>query len=155
MPPRNIGPRAEYRQQESQRARNSASIAHKFPQLVALTVDLAYSNAEGSGQPNTIKYRANIDNARSVFRFDCPNSECVGGDFDLSNDLIRAYVEHKATLVGEARCQGWRSKTTIGTCRCEHILRYRLSLAYGPAAAPVLIDAAPGVTAPLEASGGG
>ncbi len=130
MPPKNIGPRAEYRLQESQRARDSACLADKFPHLRALTVDLAFGNVEGTGQNNELKYRVNLANAKSVFRFDCPNSECVGGDFDLSNDLIKAYNERCATASGETRCQGWRSKATVGTCRCQNIVRFKLSLTY-------------------------
>jgi len=50
-------------------------------------VDLTYFNADGIGQNNEIKYTVNLANAKSVFRFDCPNGECVGGDFDLSQAL--------------------------------------------------------------------
>jgi len=130
------GARAEYRQQESQRTQDSASVGDKFPQLKSLRVDLTYFNADGIGQNNEIKYTVNLANAKSVFRFDCPNSECVGGDFDLSQALTTAYTEHRTTVVGEARCQGWRSKSTIGTVRCLNVLRYRLSLAYEPARPP-------------------
>jgi hypothetical protein len=130
MPLRNIGPRAEYRQQQNQRANGSPSIADKFPQLRSLTVDLAYFNADSVGQTNEIKYTANLAHARSVFRFDCSNIECVGGDFDLSDALTNAYVEHRATAAGETRCQGWRSKTAVGNCRCQNLLRYTLHLGY-------------------------
>ena len=124
------GARAEYRQQESQRTQDSASVADRFPQLKSLRVDLTYFNTDGLSQNNEIKYTVNLANAKSVFRFDCPNSECVGGDFDLSQVLANAYAEHRTTAVGEMRCQGWRSKSTIGTVRCQNVLRYKLSLGY-------------------------
>jgi hypothetical protein len=127
------GARAEYRQQESQRTQDSASVADKFPRLKSLRVDLTYFNTDGISQNNEIKYTVNLANAKSVFRFDCPNSECVGGDFDLSQVLTNAYGEHRTTAVGETRCQGWRSKSTIGTVCCQNVLRYKLSLAYEPA----------------------
>ena len=127
------GARAEYRQQESQRTLNSVTVADKFPQLKSLSVDLSYFNPDGHSQNNEIKYTVNLANAKSVFRFDCPNSECVGGDFDLSQALTTAYGEHRTTAVGEARCQGWRSKHTIGTVYCHNVLRYKLSLGYEPA----------------------
>ena len=127
------GARAEYRQQESQRTQDSASVADKFPQLRSLRVDLTYVNTDGISQNNGIKYTVNLANAKSVFRFDCLNSECVGGDFDLSQVLTNAYAEHRTTAVGETRCQGWANKHTIGTVRCQNVLRYKLSLGYEPA----------------------
>jgi len=130
MPKRNLGPRAEYRHQERQRANDSVSLAEKFPRLKSLTVDLEFGTTEGRGQHNQLKYLVNLANARSVFRFDCPNSECVGGDFDLSSEITDAYAQHRATATGEIACQGWRSKATMGSCRCLHILRYRLDLGY-------------------------
>jgi len=127
------GARAEYRQQEGQRTQDSASVADKFPQLRSLRVDLTYVNTDGLSENNEIKYTVNLANAKSVFRFDCLNRECVGGDFDLSQVLTNAYAEHRTTVVGETRCQGWANKNTIGTVRCQNILRYKLSLGYEPA----------------------
>ena len=125
-----IGARAEYRQQEGQRIRDSVSLSDKFPQLKSLTVDLTYFNCEGATKSSEIKYTVNINNARSVFRFDCPNNECVRGDFDLSAELADAVVAHRTSVTGEKGCPGWLSKTTIGTVRCHQILRYKLTLAY-------------------------
>ncbi len=133
MRPQKHGARAEYRQQESQRTQNSPSLAAQFPQLKSLRVDLTYVNTDGIGQNNEIRYTVNLANAKSVFRFDCPNNECVGGDFDLSQVLANAYAEHRATVVGETHCQGWANKNTIGTVRCQNVLRYTLSLGYEPA----------------------
>jgi hypothetical protein len=133
MPQRNIDPRAEHRQQENQRANDSLCIADKFPHLKSLSVDFTTVNADGMGQTNEIKYTVNLAHAKSVFRFDCPNPECVGGDFDLSDALTNAYTEHRTSAVGETRCQGWRSKSTIGTVHCHSVLRYKLQLEYEPA----------------------
>ncbi len=125
-----VGARAEYRQQEGQRTRDSNSIANKFPQLKSLTVELAYFNSEGATQSNEIKYTVNLNNARSVFRFDCPNNECIRGDFDLSAELTNAVATHRTSASGELCCQGWLSKTTIGSIHCHQILRYKFSLGY-------------------------
>jgi hypothetical protein len=130
MAKRHLGPRAEYRQQERRRADNSASIAERFPDLKSLTAELGFQNPEGGGGGNLIRYSVNISNAKSVFRFDCPNVECIGGDFDLSAELTDAVAEHRSTAVGEFCCQGWRSKATVGTRRCQHKLWYRLTLGY-------------------------
>jgi hypothetical protein len=125
-----IGARAEYRLQEDQRIKDSASLSDKFRELKSLTVDLAYYNPEGVNKSSQIKYTVNLANAKSVFRFSCPNNECVRGDFDLSEEVARAVATRRSTAAGEMCCQGWRSKATIDTIPCHHILRYKLSLVY-------------------------
>ena len=125
-----IGARAEYRQAEEQRTRDSASLSDKFRQLKTLTVDLAFYNPEGVTRNSQIKYTVNLANAKSVFRFSCQNGECVGGDFDLSEEIAKAVAARRKTARGEMCCQGWRNKTSIGTIRCHNILRYKLSFGY-------------------------
>ncbi len=125
-----IGARAEYRQQEGQRIRNSATLTETFPELKSLTVNLAYYNSDGVTKSSQIKYVVNLDNAKSVFSFNCLNKECVRGDFDLSADLTNAVAARQTSAAGERFCQGWLSKETIGTVRCRHILRYKFSLGY-------------------------
>ena len=122
--------RGEYRLQESQRAMSSATLSAKFQQLKSLTVELVYHDSDGLSHGSQIKYTVNLDNARSVFRTDCNNSECVAGDFDLSEKLADAVAAGRTTETGEMTCQGWLSKATIGTVHCRHILRYKLSLGY-------------------------
>jgi len=125
-----FGARAEYRQQEGQRTRDSASLSDRFPLLKSLTVQLTYYNPEGVNKSSQIKYTVNLANARSVFRFDCQNHECVRGDFDLSKELTTAVAAHQTTATGELCCRGWLSKNTIDTIHCGNILRFNLSLGY-------------------------
>ncbi len=122
--------RLEYRQQENQRVKDSASLAQKFRKLKALTVELAYFTGERANRSSEVKYKVNLDNARSVFRFNCPNSECVCGDFDLSDQLASAVKKRHKIVEGELHCQGWRNRATIDTVRCNNLLRYKLTLAY-------------------------
>ena len=128
-------PRADYRQQENQRTQASATLSEKFPELKSLTVDFGYLNAERISRNSRIKYTVNPVHAKSVFRLDCPNSECVGGDFDLSEALAKAVAARQATVMGELCCQGWLSKTMIDQTHCHNIIRYTLSLEYGARAA--------------------
>jgi hypothetical protein len=114
-------PRREYRQQESQRVEDSATLAETFRNLKALTVNLAYFTQGSFTRNSEMKYR---------FRFGCPNDQCVGGDFDLSAELAKAVAARQATLTGELICQGWRSQTTIGQVRCHRLLRYKFSAEY-------------------------
>ena len=125
-----INPRADYRNQENERVRNSAFLADRFPQLKSLMVDLACFHPEGRSKSSEIRYTANLASARSVFRVECPNNECIQGDFDLSEELAEAVMTHRTSAIGEKCCRGWMSKTTIGTIRCFHILRYNFSLGY-------------------------
>ena|SRR5258706_10401511 len=122
--------RSEYRLQESERVKNSATLSDKYRQLKTLTVELEYHDSDGLSHSSQIKYTVNLDNARSVFRSDCNNGECVAGDFDLSEKLAEAVADRRTTESGEMTCQGWQSKATIGTVHCRHILRYRLTLGY-------------------------
>jgi hypothetical protein len=124
-------PRADYRLEQSLRSKASVSLSEKFRELKALTVEFAYFNPEGVTRNSAIKYTVNPDYAKSVFRLDCMNGECVGGDFDLSATVAQAVAARQATVTGEMCCQGWLSKTTIDQIHCHNIMRYKLSLAYG------------------------
>ena len=135
MRPHKLTPRADYRLQEAQRTNDSVSLSEKFRELKSLTVEFGYFSAEGVTRNRQIKYTVNPEHAKSVFRLDCVNAECVGGDFDLSAALAQAVAARQATVAGEMCCQGWLSKTTIDQIRCHNILRYKLSLAYAKRAA--------------------
>ena len=124
------GARAEYQEQESQRVKDSATLASRFAQLKSLTVDLAYYDPSGVNKGSEVKYEVNLDGAKSVFRFNCPNKECVRGDFDLSKELADAIATRQSVVSGERTCEGWRSKTTIDTVHCHNVLRYKLTLKY-------------------------
>ena len=125
-----LGARAEYRQQEGQRVKDSVSLADKFQKLKSLTVEFDYYNPEGVTKNSQIKYEVNLQNAKSVFRFNCPNKECIRGDFDLTRELADAVATHRTTVSGELACRGWLSKTTVDTVHCHNILRYKLRLGY-------------------------
>lgn len=123
-------PRAEYRQKERQRVLDSPTLAEKFKTLKSLTVEFGHYDPEGTTKNNSVKYEVNVQNAKSVFRLNCSNSECIGGDFDLSERIADAVAARKHVADGEVVCQGWRSRTTINTVRCHNIFRYKLSLGY-------------------------
>src|SRR3954470_11661643 len=123
-------PRSDYRLRERQRVNESISISEKFRELKSLTVELAYFNPAGVSQNSQLKCTTNPDHAKSVFRVDCTNGECVAGDFDLSEALAEAVAARQSTATGEMCCGGWLSKTTIDQVHCRHILRYKLILGY-------------------------
>src|SRR5204863_4851632 len=126
-----VGARAEYRLAQDQRIKDSASLGTKFGTLKALTVSLTFFGPAGQTKTSEIKYKVNLDHAKSIFSFNCPNNECIGGDFDISSELAKAVAARRKIAIGEMCCQGWRSKEMVDTTRCHNILRFKLSLAYG------------------------
>lgn len=125
-----IGLRAEYRDQEGERVKASPSLADKFRKLKSLIVKLGYYNPKGLAPNSQLNYEVNLENAKSVFRFRCPNEECIRGDFDLTRELASAVAQKRTTVSGEMSCQGWQNKAAIDTVHCHNILRYKLKLAY-------------------------
>ncbi len=145
-------PRKEYLDQETQRVEDSATLAATFQDLRSLTVDLAYFRPGSFTRNSEIKYTVNLTNAKSLFRFSCPNEQCVGGDFDLSAELAKAVAARRTTISGELTCQGWRSQTAIHQAHCEHVLRYKLSAEY--VGDDSSAESEPLESEPIEANGG-
>jgi hypothetical protein len=127
---RKSNPRAEYRLQQIQRARDSVTLAARFPRLESLTVNLAYFDVDGVNKNSEMKYKVNVEHAKSVFCFVCPNGECVGGDFDLSEELAAAVAGRRKIAIGEKRCPGWHKKGKLEKVPCQMLVRYKLSLQY-------------------------
>jgi hypothetical protein len=125
-----FGTSAEHRQEQAQRVLDSPSLATKFAGLKSLTVDLIHVHPDTKTQSSPVKYEVNLSGAKSVFRFNCPNQECVRGDFDLTDELAKAITGHRASATGELVCRGWRSKTAIDRVPCGNILRYTFRLKY-------------------------
>jgi len=122
-----ISPRNEYLLEVSSRVEASATLANEFPDLKSMTVDLGFYDLEGRACRSQIKYKVNLERARSVFRFECENPECVRGGYDLS-DVVAAAVTNQ--MSGELSCRGWRSRTTIDHIPCGKVLRYSITIGY-------------------------
>jgi hypothetical protein len=123
---RRTGPKAEYQEQQKQRVIQSASLAEQYPRLKSLTVTLEYNEANSLPKRNQLKYTVNLANAKAVFRFKCPNSECIGGDFDLSKAVATAVAKRRTTVEGKMPCKG----NTIKRIPCANVLHYKLRLGY-------------------------
>ena len=130
MPPPKISARARYRLKEGRRITKSPALVVKFPRLKFLKVDLEYYTPDGATRSGRIKYAVNLAHAKSVFRFDCINKECVRGDFDLSEVLAQAVAARRTLAVGEMCCHGWRTRHDVRKVYCRNLLRYRLRLGY-------------------------
>jgi hypothetical protein len=130
MPPRRTNPRAEYRLRQTQLVQESVSLAEKYPHLKGLTVNLAYFDSEGVNKNSEMKYKVNVNHAKSMFCFVCQSGECVGGDFDLSDVLAKAVAGKRKLAIGELRCKGYRKKVNLDRIPCQTLLRYKLTLLY-------------------------
>jgi hypothetical protein len=128
--PRPASPRAAFHQRQRQRLQDAATLAAKFPRLKSLKVDVEYYAPDSAARIGHIKYVLNVEHAKSLFCFECPNRECVRGDFDLSEVLAAAVAARRKSVAGEMRCQGWRNKDAIRKAYCRMILRYRLWLTF-------------------------
>jgi hypothetical protein len=122
--------RTIYREEQGQRVKGSATLATKFKQLKSLTADLTFLDVHSPAISRNLKCSVNLDNAKSVFRYSCPNDECVQGDFDLTDIIAQAVTKGQTAVTGEIPCPGWLSKTTIGSAHCNNRLHYNLKLTY-------------------------
>jgi len=129
MPRRKLSARNEFRHRENLRIMESGSLSVRFPNLKSLKAEVTYHTVGSLGRSAQVKYDVNLEHAKSVFRFDCPNNECVGGGFDLSDLLAGAVSKRSKSLVGEMNCPGWRDKNNVDKLHCRNLLRYKLSLA--------------------------
>jgi hypothetical protein len=127
---RKLGPRAEYRQQQGQRVVAAPTLAKKYHKLKSLKVSVGYFAPGGVTEQRQLTYDVNLGHAKSVFRLDCPNAECVQGDFELTKELAAAAAKRAKTVEGELRCAGWLNRESIKKTKCNHVLRYKLKLAY-------------------------
>jgi hypothetical protein len=127
---RKQGARAKYQERQGRRVKESRTLSEEFPRLKSLTVDVRYLDPDAPGTPHALKFAVDIQHAKSVLRFHCPNTECIRGDFDLTGELAKAVKRHCTTITGEMPCPGWLSKNTIGTIHCHNALQYTLHLGY-------------------------
>ena len=122
--------RKAYRRKAFERAEKSPSLARAYPQLKTLSLDLLYLDREIVSFGHGLRYRANLEAAKSVPQFTCPSTLCHRGGFDLSNELSCAIAERRKALDGEVHCRGFRHQETGNTIPCESILHFKMILAF-------------------------
>lgn len=124
--------RAKHRQEEQLRASRSEFLVHRFPTLKSLCVEYEYFDGAGESRNRQIKFIVNLERARSVFRLDCINDSCSGGDYDLSSAIARAAAAGKTEATGEVHCPGQLSESGDRSAPCKARVRYRLTMKYHP-----------------------
>ncbi len=128
--PRKRSPGQEYRLRQRERIEASPLMAVKFPRLKALRVTLEFFDATGSAKRGEMKWKLNVEHAKSALWFACPGVECTCGDFDLSKALAKAVAGRQKVATGELRCQGTRKRGDREPVACGTLLRYKLNLNY-------------------------
>lgn len=122
--------RKAYRRKAFERAEKSLSLAMAYPQLKTLSVDLLYFDHEIVSFGHGLRYRANLEAAKSMLQFTCPSTLCHRGGFDLSNELSCAMAERRKALDGEVHCHGSRDQESGKTVPCESILHFKMILTF-------------------------
>src|SRR5579872_5517326 len=129
-----VRPKAELRKADRRRAfdraEKSLSLARAYPQLKSLSVDLLYFDREIVSFGHGLRYRANLETAKSMLQFTCPSGLCHRGGFDLSTGLNSAIAERRKGLDGELHCHGSRYEESGKTVPCESILHFKMILAF-------------------------
>ena len=124
------GARAKHQERQGRRVQEARTLSEEFPRLKSLTVNVRHFDCGSPEDAHPLKFAVNIQNAKAVLRFQCPNAECIRGDFDLTEELAKAVKQHRTTVRGEVPCPGWFNKDTIRTLRCRNVLQYALRLGY-------------------------
>jgi hypothetical protein len=128
--PRKSNPYLEQRLRERERITAAPSLAEKYPKLKSLSVVIGYFDQQRMSHAGELRYRANVQHAKSIMAFACPNSNCKGGGFDLTEVLGKAITGKRKSVQGELRCPGTRSVISNRETTCQHFLHYKLSLGY-------------------------
>ncbi len=128
---RRSNPRTEYRLLRNEQVNNSATLSEKFPKLKTLRVTVDYFDSAGVTRQGGMKYKVNLAHSKSLFCFNCVNHDCVGGDYDLTEQVAQAISARRKVVNGELRCQGTRHNKERKEARpCQSILRYKLTFGY-------------------------
>jgi hypothetical protein len=117
--------RKDSRRKTFEQVEKSASLAIMYPRLKTLKMGLVYFDSK---MGEAILYRANLEIAKSMLHFNCPSSLCLGGGFDLSNDLRTAVAGLRKSIVGVRHCCGFRDEETGKTVPCKSILHFKMTL---------------------------
>jgi hypothetical protein len=128
--------RKQDRQEIFERVEKSATVAVMYPGLKTLAVNLLYFDRGIVSWGHGLRYRANLETAKSMLHFNCPSPLCKDGGFDLSHNLSSAVAQHQKSIVGVMHCPGFRDQETGKAAPCESILHFKINLTFKTKAAP-------------------
>lgn len=108
---------------------NSETIADLLPGIRHLAVNLTIVSPDREIEPS-LNNRSFGPQSRAFFQFRCKNVTCVGGGFDLQDDILAAAADGRNELSGRRVCQGWRSSELVGQQKCYFELNFKAHISY-------------------------
>ncbi len=105
------------------------TIAGVLPGVRHLAINLTIAGPDREIEPS-LNNRSFGPQSRAFFNFRCKNVECVGGGFDLQDDILAAAEEGRNELTGRRVCHGWRSADLVGQQKCYFELNFKAHLSY-------------------------
>lgn len=127
---RKTNPYLEQRTRERERITNSPTLAEKYRNLKSLQIVLEYFDRQRTAAAGELRYRANVQHAKSIVHFACPNSSCKGGGFDLSDVIAAAITKKRKSAEGDLCCAGTLTFASKKEAQCQHLVRYRFTFGY-------------------------
>jgi hypothetical protein len=122
--------RKDSRRKTFERVEKSATMVISYPKLKTLAVDLLYFDRGIVSWGHGLRYRANLETAKSMLYFNCPSPLCKDGGFDLTENLGSAVAQHQKAILGTLRCPGFRDEETGKPVPCEAVLHFKVSLTF-------------------------
>jgi hypothetical protein len=112
------------------RIEKSATLAVMYPGVKTLAINLLYFDRGIVARGHGLRYRANLQTAKSMLHFNCTSLLCKDGGFDLSAHLSSAVAQSRKSIVGAMHCPGFRDQETGKPAACESILHFKITLAF-------------------------
>lgn len=102
-------------------------VGKKFPGVSELTVAMRFSDPEGKVHPSPHK-RLFAPEMQGFFEFQCPLKDCVGGGFNLTTAIPKAFSNRRTGSTGKMVCQGRREREGAADHTCRLELQYTVTM---------------------------
>lgn len=110
-------------------ATDKPRIRDKYPDVSKIAINLS-SRAPFEKTEPTIRGFSMGPDAHADFVFRCKNTECVGGGFDLTSEIVEMLDSGEQNRHGRRVCKGWDGKDNVGHQRCYYELNFVINVSY-------------------------
>lgn len=117
--------REQLRNERSAREQAAGKLASRAPDLDSLSLDLDESRADGSLGDTHYVRRIVVEHAPALFHVPCSYPPCLGGGYELTQEILNAVAARKPRFEGTLRCSG-----RCGAVECGRVLRYVATATY-------------------------
>ena len=105
-------------------ANETKTLADLYPEVVRLTLFVAFEEADAEAEPNYQQIIFTAD-SEAAFRLDCSRDECAGGGFDYAPFIDELMRSGEQRAQGKIVCQGTLGEGTE-SCSCALQSEYRI-----------------------------